>query len=125
MKEQQEYEENNLKEIRVQNVYDVLMREISSVVLKNDLNLTIPEVIFARAKTLATLEQLDPKRKWYLIKFLYDSQLLYANKTGKKYIELAEADLSNVRFDADKEFIRQLDLENIRLTRIQLSKFSI
>ena len=120
-KEQQEYEENNFREVRIQNVYDTFMREMSSIVLKNNLNLTIPEIIFARAKTLATLEQIDAKRKWYLIKFLYNSQLLYANKSGVRYIDLAGADLSNVKFDADKRFARRLDLEGIRLSRLQLS----
>ena len=77
IKEQQERDDMNAKEIRIQSVYDTFMRDMSSIVLKDNLNLTIPEILFARAKTLLTLEQMDAKRKWYLIKFLYDSQLLY------------------------------------------------
>ncbi|UJR07508.1 hypothetical protein I4U23_011797 [Adineta vaga] len=53
------------------------------------------EILFARAKTSLTLDQLDAKRKWYLIKFLYDSQLLYDKKLGMKYIDLSGVDLSD------------------------------
>lgn len=120
MKEQQEYDESNLREERIQNVYDAFIRDMSSIVLKYNLNLTVSEVIVARAKTLATLEQIDPRRKWYLIKFLYDSQLLYGNKSGMRFIDLADADLSNVQFSVEKRFARRLELEGIRLSRVQL-----
>lgn len=120
MKEQHAYDESNLREVRIQNVYDAFIREMSSIVLKYNLNLTISEVIFARAKTLATLEQIDSKRKWYLVKFLYDSQLLYGNKSGMRFTDLADADLSNVQFSVEKRFARRLELEGIRLSRVQL-----
>lgn len=124
MKEQQEYEEHNLKEIRIQNVYDTFIRDMSSIAVKDKINLTISEVIFARAKTLAALEQMDTKRKWYLVKFLYDSQLLYANKSGMRYIDLAGADLSNVEFDVNQKLAKRLNLENIRLSRTLLTNSS-
>jgi hypothetical protein len=53
------------------------MKEISSIVLKDNTDLTIPEIILARSKTLLTLEEID----------------------------LAGADLSNVKFGASKKSV--------------------
>jgi hypothetical protein len=53
------------------------MKEISSIVLKDNNHLTIPEIIFARLETLLTLEEID----------------------------LAGVDLSNVKFAAGKKFV--------------------
>ena len=104
-KEQQERDDIRANEIRIQNIYDTFMKEMSSIVLKDNINLTIPEILFTRSKTLLTLEQIDTKRKWYLIKFLYDSQLLYTNTFGMRYIDLAGVDLSNVKFGVSKKSI--------------------
>jgi uncharacterized protein YjbI with pentapeptide repeats len=120
IKEQQQRDDMNAKEIRMQNIYDTFMREISSIVLKDNINLTKAEITFARAKTVLTLEQIDPKRKWYLIKFLYDNQLLYTSKWGMKYLDLAEVDLSNVNFGGKRQFGRRTDLSSILLSNIQL-----
>ncbi|CAF5065665.1 unnamed protein product, partial [Rotaria sp. Silwood1] len=124
IKEQQEHESQSAKEIRMQNIYDTFMKEMLPIVLKENINITIPELVFARAKTTLTLDQIDPTRKWYLVKFLYDNHLLYENKPGMRYIDLADSDLSNVRFGANKNPILRLDLRGIRLTRIQLRNSS-
>ncbi|CAF1430846.1 unnamed protein product, partial [Didymodactylos carnosus] len=107
-REQQQRDDMNAKEIRIQNVYDTFMKEMSSIVLKNNISLTILEI----AKTLMTLEQIYPKRKWYLIKFLYDSQLLYTKNLGKRMID--------VKFGGDMKFARRIDLYSIRLLKAEL-----
>jgi hypothetical protein len=54
---------------------------------------------------LLTLDEIDSKREWDLIKFLYDSQLVYTNQLGMRYIDLAEVDLSNVKFGLAKNLL--------------------
>ncbi|CAF1306589.1 unnamed protein product [Rotaria sordida] len=120
MKEQQHYNDLNAKEIRMQNIYDTFMKDMSSIVLKDNSNITMQEILYARAKTLLALEQLDVRRKWFLIKFLYDSQLLYDKTLGMRYIDLSGVDLSHVTFGSSKKFSRRTDLHHIRLLKLQL-----
>ncbi len=47
---------------------------------------------------MLTLDEIDSKREWDLIKFLNDTQLVYKNQLGMRYIDLVEVDLSNVKF---------------------------
>ncbi|CAF0897873.1 unnamed protein product [Adineta steineri] len=122
---QREYQEETAKEMQRQNIYDAFMKDMKSIVLKDNLDLTTAEVLFARAKTVSTLEQIDNKRKWYLIKFLYDNQLLnYKKETTNKYIDLMGADLSNVQFGSKIKYVRRIDLTSIRLLQLELKNTS-
>ncbi|CAF3152907.1 unnamed protein product [Rotaria sp. Silwood2] len=93
--EQQDYNDRAAKEARMQNVYDAYMRDLTNIVLKPNANLTVPELLFVRSRASSILDQIDIKRKWYLIKFLYDSELLYAKDSGYRFVDLGGSDLSN------------------------------
>ncbi|CAF1367243.1 unnamed protein product, partial [Rotaria sordida] len=93
--EQQNYNDQAAKELRIQNVYDAYMRDLTGIVLKPNANLTFPELLFVRSRTLSVLDQIDLKRKWDLVKFLYDSELLYVRDVGYRFVDLGGADLSH------------------------------
>lgn len=66
--------------------------------------------VVAQAKTLAALNELDPKRKGFLIRFIYEAQLI---STRHPIVDLSNADLSNA------------DLSNANLDRANLSKTNL
>lgn len=118
IREQQNYNDRVAKEARIQNVYDGYMQDLTNIVLKPNVNLTVPELLFVRSRTLSVLDQIDVKRKWYLIKFLYDSGMLFVKDSGNRYVDLGGGDLSHVRFGSTENFIRKVSLEKIRLTNM-------
>ncbi|CAF4770749.1 unnamed protein product [Rotaria sp. Silwood2] len=118
--EQQDYNDRAAKELRIQNVYDTYMRDLTSIILKPNINLTASELLFVRSRTLSVLDQIDLRRKWYLIKFLYDSELLYVRDVGYRFVDLGGADLSNVRFGNTDKFSKRINLEKVRLSSIDL-----
>ena len=118
--EEQSYRDRAANELRIEQVYDSFMRDVSPIVLKPNGNLTMVELLFIRSKTLLTLDQIDLKRKWYLIKFLYDSQLLYVRDMGYQFVDLAAGDLSHVKFGSAGKIDRKINLEKIRLSNMDL-----
>ena len=119
-RDEQGYRNRAAEELRSEQVYDSFMRDISPIVLKPNGNLTMVELLFVRSKTLLTLDQIDLKRKWYLTKFLYDSQLLYVRDMGYVFVDLAAGDLSHVKFGSAGKIDRKINLEKIRLSSMDL-----
>ncbi|CAF2960680.1 unnamed protein product [Rotaria sp. Silwood2] len=98
--EQQDSNDRAAKELRMQNVYDPYMRDLTSLILKLNINLTSSELLFVRSRTISVLDQIDLKRKWYLIKFLYDSELLlHFNNCHFEHLRFNHVDFQNTQFN--------------------------
>ncbi|CAF1298609.1 unnamed protein product [Rotaria sordida] len=126
-KEQQVHDSLRVIQSRIDTVYDTFIGDLSTIVLKPNNNLTESELMFARAKVLLILDLIDERRKWYLIKYLYDNQLFYAESYNKKFINLDGADLSNVKFGITNQTSqdeRKINLTGIRLSNIYLRNSS-
>ncbi|CAF2752759.1 unnamed protein product [Rotaria sp. Silwood2] len=120
--EQQDYNDRVAKGLRMQNVYDAYMRGLASIILKPNINLTSSELLFARSRTLSVLDQIDLKRKWYLIKFLYDSELLYVRDVGYRFVDLGGADLSNVTFEFYQSNLSGLHFNNCHFEQLRFDQ---
>ncbi|CAF1139824.1 unnamed protein product, partial [Didymodactylos carnosus] len=75
-------------------------REIAEKFSYNDVPKAVPLV---HAKTLTALRQLDPKRKVYLVKYLYECKLI-ARAAYSSVIDMYDADLNNVDFSGTSSF---------------------
>jgi uncharacterized protein YjbI with pentapeptide repeats len=79
----------------------------------------------ARARTLTTLERLDPKRKGVLLRFLYETKLISKSNT---IIDLRGADLSRADLldtDLSGANLNDVDLTNANLQAANLSEASL
>jgi uncharacterized protein YjbI with pentapeptide repeats len=78
-------------------VYATYLGDISQLLTMNNSKDTLMKI---RAKTLATLRQLNTKRKKHLLLFLYDSELIYhsSEKTTSSILKVDEADFNGVYF---------------------------
>ncbi|CAF1308832.1 unnamed protein product, partial [Didymodactylos carnosus] len=67
-------------DIEKSTIFNSYLQDISNLLLKNGLIVyDLGSLIMARAKTLMILRQIDPKRKRYLIQFLYDSSIIVSS----------------------------------------------
>ncbi len=84
--------------------------------------------ILARARTLTALQELDPKRKGHLLKFLHEADLIGFDDTNDKLhdhiIILINADLSNANLsntDLSSAYLSSANLRRANLRRANLS----
>ncbi|CAF1217510.1 unnamed protein product [Didymodactylos carnosus] len=100
-------------------VYAACIKDISELFMKDSHNLSENEqqnrYAFASAKTMTTLEQIDGKRKTYLIKFLYQAGLLDKRKT---VVDLSGANLNGT--DLGGSLDTPLSLNYITLRYVSL-----
>lgn len=118
--EQQEHADRMAKEARIQNVFDGFLRDLNIIVLKPNANLTLYERTYVRSRTLSALRQVDSERQWHIIKYLYDSELLYVREKGYQYVDLGGTVLSNVRFGSTSRLNWASNLQHIRLSNLDL-----
>ena len=84
---------DNLQKDRILGDY---IEQMSRLILMPNFNLSDTKIgNICRAKTLTAIRQLDPRRKTYLIKFLYAAELI---RNSQSKINLFEADLDFLDF---------------------------
>ncbi|CAF1656880.1 unnamed protein product, partial [Adineta ricciae] len=78
-------------------VYETYLDDVSELFTMNNSKDTLMKI---RAKTLASLRQLDRERKKHLLLFLYDSELIYHSpeKAISSLLKVNEADFNGVNF---------------------------
>ncbi|CAF3798376.1 unnamed protein product [Rotaria sordida] len=117
-------------ELRIQQIYDKFLSETQETLRKSTEDLTEADLIFLRARTWTTIEQVDPKRKVYLIELLYDSRLLYVSEyvgnMNYRSVDLEGVDLSNCEFGRSNrgDTMKMMNLNGIRLSRAFLRNSS-
>ncbi|CAF3860180.1 unnamed protein product [Rotaria sordida] len=117
-------------ELRIQQIYDKFLSETQETLRKSTEDLTEADLIFLRARTLTTIEQVDPKRKVYLIELLYDSRLLYVSEyvgnMNYRSVDLEGVDLSNCEFGRSNrgDTMKMMNRNGIRLSRAFLRNSS-
>ncbi len=85
--------------------------------------------VVARARTLAALQSLDPTRKGYLVRFLFEAQLLMSGAPDNPIVDLRDADLSGANLtganlheaDLSGANLHEADLFSADLTSADLS----
>nr|AEN94407.1 pentapeptide repeat family protein [Adineta vaga] len=94
LRQQSDLQAENLHK---EKVYATYLDDVSELFTMNNSKDTLMKI---RAKTLATLRQLDMDRKKHLLLFLYDSELIYHSpeKTISSVLRVDEADLNGVYF---------------------------
>lgn len=117
-------EEEQVNELRIQNIYEKLLTELQPIVRLANPSITEADLIFVRAKTFAAFEQIDARRKSYFVKFLYDSQLLFTGSTSVRSVNLDGVDLSRVQFGSNDSAAQRIDLRGIRLSHLNLRRAS-
>ncbi|CAF3874215.1 unnamed protein product [Rotaria sp. Silwood1] len=118
-------------ELRMQQIYDKFLTDTQETLRISNEDLTESDLIFLRARTLTAAEQMDPKRKMYLIQLLYESRLLYTNEyvgnTNYHSVDLDGLDLSNCEFGRsdERDSMRMMNLNGLRIahTRLRNSSF--
>ena len=130
IKDEQQREDSYRNELRIQSIYEKFLTEVQPTIRIPNENLTESDLIFIRAKLFATFEQIDSRRKSYLIKFLYDSQLLYTQdyltKLNYHFVDLDGADLSNCQFGLNNQIdlFKKMNFQGIRLSGVRLRNAS-
>jgi hypothetical protein len=110
--------------LQQETVFDVYMKEMGELLLKlkvHNVNNTELDQQWklARVETLSVLRQLDAKRKSYLIQFLYEAELLFANRSA---IDLGGADLSEIILTGHVGL--EINYDYIALTHVVLTNTS-
>ncbi|CAF2832809.1 unnamed protein product [Rotaria sp. Silwood2] len=117
-------------ELRIQQIYDKFLSDTQETLRISNEDLTESDLIFLRARTLTAAEQMDPKRKTYLIQLLYESRLLYSNeyvgKANYRSVDLEGVDLSNCKFGRsdERDSMSMMNLNGLRVSRTRLRNSS-
>ena len=99
LRQQSEYQADNLHK---EKVYSIYLDDVSNLLMSDNDKSSLIQI---RAKTLATLRQLDSERKKHLLLFLYDSELIFRplEKTISSVLNVNDADFSGVYFQGTTE----------------------
>lgn len=103
----------------LESAWQEYLEHMAKLLLEKELRESGPDAevrSVAKARTLATLRQLDRKRKGYLVQFLYDSQLI---KKDNPVVTLDKADLSEI--DLFNAHLKDSNLEGAYLEGADLS----
>ena len=97
-----QHSEHQADNLHKENVYAVYLDEVSQLLMSNEEKSSLMQI---RAKTLATLRQLDSERKKHLFLFLYDTELIYEppGKPVSSLLDVTGADLSGIYFQGTTE----------------------
>ncbi|CAF1302864.1 unnamed protein product, partial [Didymodactylos carnosus] len=117
---QREQEQRQADELQRDTIFAAYIKEMGELFMNKGRNVSeqemIERLVFARAKTLAALRQIDLQRKTYLIQFLYEACLL----DNRKYpIDLSGADLSGISLSG-KSFKSRNNLDYLYLPNVNL-----
>jgi uncharacterized protein YjbI with pentapeptide repeats len=99
LRQQSEHQANNLHK---ENIYTIYLDDVSKLLISDNEKSSLMQI---RAKTLATLRQLDSERKKHLLLFLYETELIYRplEKTISSLLNVNDADFSGVYFQGTTE----------------------
>jgi len=94
LRQQSEYQADNLNK---EKVYAAFLDEVSKILMSANEKSSLIQI---RAKTLASLRQLDSERKKYLLLFLYDTELISrdSQKPISSVLKVNDADFNGIYF---------------------------
>ncbi|CAF1516259.1 unnamed protein product [Didymodactylos carnosus] len=104
---QRQQEQQQADSLQKERILSSCLDDIAKLLLTKEVSTDNKTLLYIRTRTLSSLRKLDPERKYHLLLFLYESQLLQYDKTKRHdrlTLNLAGADLNYIYITKLKSF---------------------